>query len=311
MRAIMDVGIVGLGAIGRQLCRALDDGIPGSPPGRRHRARSREGDGLPEEPRLPGAVPLARRAHRGVRPRRRGVDAAAPREEIAPKTPERRPRSRRALVRRAPRPAGLDRPRGGESLPHPRALGGHRRPRRRQGREGRRDHLGHDGESQAAARARRRAVDRAAEDRSRRDHAGDADLRGHRDRGLPGVPGERERRGGAVARRHRPEKTRIKHLRVARAAAEPPPHHGAGRVRAARRSRSRTSRRKIREPASSPTCRPSPCSESWARRSASEPSRRKSARLPSFFSLDAPGGEAGDQMALDEGEEHRRPARSR
>src|SRR5262249_58061240 len=25
----MDVGIVGLGAIGRQLCRALDDGIPG------------------------------------------------------------------------------------------------------------------------------------------------------------------------------------------------------------------------------------------------------------------------------------------
>ena len=27
--AIMEVGVVGLGAIGRQLCRALDDGIAG------------------------------------------------------------------------------------------------------------------------------------------------------------------------------------------------------------------------------------------------------------------------------------------
>jgi aspartate dehydrogenase len=136
--AIMEVGVVGLGAIGRPLCRALDDGITGL-----HLAGATARDREKAErflKSLGSPAPLLS-LDELIRASDLVIEASTQahlRDEIAPKTLA----AGKDLVVLSC--GGLI---GRQALPHLRSLGGDRGARRRQGREGRRDRLGHDGDA--------------------------------------------------------------------------------------------------------------------------------------------------------------------
>src|SRR5207247_1926574 len=256
----------------RDACRARSDqsrhrrprrdrppGLPGHRRGaagprarRRHRPDARARRVVPREPEVAAALPRPRRPRGRLGSGGRGVHAGA-RARDRPEGARRRPRPRRALLRRAARPRGLDRSRGGEGRANPRAVWRHRRARRREGRGDRPHHLGDDGIAQAPEGARRRAVGRRAEDRSRRPARGDAHLRGTGHRGLPRLPRQRERAGRPLAGRHRAAADADEDLRGARADLQHAPDSRRGRVRlAADPGRERA----VREPAHRPALLP-------------------------------------------------------
>src|SRR5438034_775652 len=256
----------------RDACRARSDqsrhrrprrdrppGLPGHRRGaagprarRRHRPDARARRVVPREPQVAAALSRPRRPRGRLGSGGRGVHAGALARD-RPEGARRRPRPRRALLRRAARPRGLDRSRGGEGRANPRAVWRHRRARRREGRGDRPHHLGDDGIAQAPEGARRRAVGRRAEDRSRRPARGDAHLRGTGHRGLPRLPRQRERAGRPLAGRHRAAADADEDLRGARADLQHAPDSRRGRVPlAADPGRERA----VREPAHRPALLP-------------------------------------------------------
>ena len=143
---MIKAGIVGMGVIGQHIAKAIDNGIPGvTLAGVSVRTATtaggfaaypldeliRKADLIVEGGYAGGAARLRpRRAHRGQAPH--GAVGG-------------RPRGRPRRVGAARRAAWL---------PHPRALGCHRRARRHEGRARGRDHRGHHGDAQAASRPR-------------------------------------------------------------------------------------------------------------------------------------------------------------
>ena len=159
---MIKAGIVGMGVIGQHIAKAIDNGIPGvTLAGVSVRTATTAG-GFAAYP----LDELIRQADLIVE--------AATQAALLDFGPAVLTAGKHLMVlsvgRARGRPRRVGAARRAARLPHPRALGRHRRARRHEGRARGRDHRGHHGDAQAAARPRGRAVDRGAAHRPRRDH---------------------------------------------------------------------------------------------------------------------------------------------
>ena len=102
----LTVGVVGLGAIGRRVCQALDAGLPGLTLAGATARIARRAEAFLKSLGTPAPFLTLDRAGRGVRGRGRGLDPGAPAGDRA-QGARRRARPDRALVRRAPRAVRL------------------------------------------------------------------------------------------------------------------------------------------------------------------------------------------------------------
>ena len=267
------VGILGLGAIGRPVARALAAGMPGVTlvgAASRDAGRAREFlAGLPGSPPLLGFGDLLDRADVVVE-----AATQAALVELAPSILE----AGRDLVVLSVG-ALLDHP---EWVERAAARGGriHAPSAAIAGLDGLKG-AAVDGhldtvvmETRKPPRGPGRSAGRRG-DRPRRDHGADARVRGHGPRGVSRLPRQRQRGGGGVPGRDRPGPHLYPDPR--RSVRRPEPPHGdrGGRRSGGSGSRSRTCPPRTPGPASSRICRRSPISGTWAHRSASGRERRR------------------------------------